>query len=174
VHAVLQRANLRDSTDLGALAVIAASDEGIQEQATTIERLARAALDAPTVQGALLSRQMMRELPLRVGIGEGAIEGIVDLCYLEEDGLVLVDYKTDALGSAADLASAGARYHLQIGAYALALERGTGLAVRRAVLIFLAGEGGALEYEVPDLPSAVVAARLAVAEVFRAPLVSPS
>ena len=43
----------------------------------------------------------MRELPLRVGIGEGAIEGIVDLCYLEEDGLVLVDYKTDALGSAA-------------------------------------------------------------------------
>jgi ATP-dependent helicase/nuclease subunit A len=174
VHAVLQRANLRDSTDLGALAVIAASDEGIQEQATTVERLARAALDAPTVQGALLSRQMMRELPLRVGIGEGAIEGIVDLCYLEEDGLVLVDYKTDALGSAADLASAGARYHLQIGAYALALERGTGLAVRRAVLIFLAGEGGALEYEVPDLPSAVAAARLAVAEVFRAPLVSPS
>jgi ATP-dependent exoDNAse (exonuclease V) beta subunit len=117
---------------------------------------------------------MMRELPLRVGIGEGAIEGIVDLCYLEEDGLVLVDYKTDALGAAADLASAGARYHLQIGAYVLALERATGMAVRRAVLIFLAGESGALEYEVPDLPSAVEEARRAVAEIFRAPPVSHS
>jgi ATP-dependent helicase/nuclease subunit A len=174
VHAVLQRASLRDSTDLRALAVSAASDEGIDEQAGTVERLARAALDAPTVKRALLSPQMMRELPLRVGIGEGAIEGIVDLCYFEEDGLVLVDYKTDALGSAADLASAGARYHLQIGAYALALERATGMAVRRAVLIFLAGESGALEYEVPDLPTVIEEARLAVAEVFRTSFVSAS
>jgi ATP-dependent helicase/nuclease subunit A len=174
VHAVLQRASLRDSTDLRALAVGAASEEEIDEQATTVERLARAALDAPTVKRALLSPQMMRELPLRVGIGEGAIEGIVDLCYFEEDGLVLVDYKTDALGSAADLASAGARYHLQIGAYALALERATGMAVRRAVLIFLAGESGALEYEVPELATAIEEARLAVAEVFRTSFASPS
>ena len=117
----------------------------------------------------------MRELPLRVGTGEGAIEGIVDLCYFEEDGLVLVDYKTDALGAAADLASAGARYHLQIGAYALALERATGMAVRRAVLIFLAGESGEpLEYEVPELSTAVAEARLAIAEVFRPSFVGPS
>jgi ATP-dependent helicase/nuclease subunit A len=174
VHAVLQHASLRDSTDLSGLAATAASDEGIAAQAPIVERLAHAALSAPTVRQALLSPQMMRELPLRVGIGEGAIEGIVDLCYLEEDGLVLVDYKTDALGSAADLASAGARYHLQIGAYVLALERATGMAVRRAVLIFLAGESGALEYEVPDLPSAVEEARRAVAEIFRAPLGSHS
>jgi ATP-dependent helicase/nuclease subunit A len=174
VHAVLQHASLRDSSDLSALAASAASDEGIASQAPTVERLARAALSAPTVQHALLSPKMMRELPLRVGIGEGAIEGIVDLCYLEEDGLVLVDYKTDALGSAADLASAGARYHLQIGAYVLALERATGMAVRRAVLIFLAGAGGALEYEVPDLPTAVEEARRAVEEIFRAPLVGHS
>jgi hypothetical protein len=46
------------------------------------------------------------------------------------------------------------------------------MAVRRAVLIFLAGDSGALEYEVPDLPTAVEEARLAVAEVFRSPLPS--
>jgi ATP-dependent helicase/nuclease subunit A len=174
VHAVLQHASLTDASDLGSLAEVAATDEGIAADAAVVERLAGAALAAPTVRQALRSPQMMRELPLRVGIGEGAIEGIVDLCYLEEDGLVLVDYKTDALGSAADLASAGARYHLQIGAYVLALERATGMAVRRAVLIFLAGSGGALEYEVPDLPGAVEAARRVVAETFRAPLVTRS
>jgi ATP-dependent exoDNAse (exonuclease V) beta subunit len=171
VHAVLQHASLREPSDLAALAELAASDEGIDAQAGVVERLARAALAAPTVQLALSSPQMMRELPLRVAIGDGAIEGIVDLCYLEEDGLVLVDYKTDALGSVADLAAAGARYHLQIGAYVLALERATGMAVRRAVLIFLAGESGALEYEVPDLPGAVETAREVVAATFRAPLV---
>ena len=174
VHAVLQQASLRDSSDLGVLAAAAASDEEIPEQATKVEQLALAALSAPTVRAALESARIMRELPLRVGIGDGAIEGIVDLCYLEEDGLVLVDYKTDALDTDADLASAGARYHLQIGAYVLALERATGMAVRRAVLIFLAGEGGALEYEVPELRAAVEEARLAVAEIFRAPLAGSS
>jgi ATP-dependent helicase/nuclease subunit A len=174
VHAVLQRANLQDATDLASLAEVAASDEGIASQAPVVAQLAEAALASPAIRQALLSPKMMRELPLRVGIGEGAIEGIVDLCYLEEDGLVLVDYKTDALGSAADLESAGARYHLQIGAYVLALERATGMAVRRAVLIFLAGEGGALDYEVPDLPGAVDAARTMVAETFRPPVVARS
>jgi hypothetical protein len=42
------------------------------------------------------------------------------------------------------------------------------------VLIFLAADGGALEYALPDLATAVEEARLAVAEVFRAPVVSPS
>src|SRR6201999_1456073 len=96
------------------------------------------------------------------------IEGIVDLCYLEEDGLVLVDYKTDALSDGADVASSGARYHLQMGAYALALERATGLQVRRAVLIFLAGKDGAVEYEVPALRVAIEAANTAIIESFSA------
>jgi hypothetical protein len=44
------------------------------------------------------------------------------------------------------------------------------MTVRRAVLIFLAGEAGALEYEVPDLAQAVQAAQQAMAETFRPPL----
>jgi hypothetical protein len=48
------------------------------------------------------------------------------------------------------------------------------MTVRRAVLVFLAGEGGALEYEVPELATAVEEARLAIAEVFRTSFASPS
>jgi hypothetical protein len=56
-----------------------------------------------------------------------------------------------------------------MGAYALALERSTGLEVRRAVLIFLAGADGALEYVVPDLRTAMAAAELAVITAFSVP-----
>jgi ATP-dependent helicase/nuclease subunit A len=162
VHAVLERMDLRDPENLELLALGASSDEGIAEEAGEVARLARAALGAPTVQAALESSKLMRELPLRVGIGRGTIEGIIDLCYREEDGLVLVDYKTDALASNESLARAGARYHLQIGAYVLALETATRLVVRRAVLIFLAADGGALEYEVPELGRVVELAKLEV------------
>jgi ATP-dependent helicase/nuclease subunit A len=169
VHAVLERVDMQSPSDLVPLSVNAAGEEGIGELAGEVAELAAAALRAPTVQAALASTKMMRELPIRVGMGAGTIEGIIDLCYREQDGLVLVDYKTDALTEADNvggIATFGARYHLQIGAYALALEEATGLRVRRAVLIFVAGRDGALEYEVPELGSVVEAARIAIAETF--------
>ena len=47
------------------------------------------------------------------------VQGIIDAFFEEEDGLVLVDYKTDRIKNAEELAQ---RYQEQIVQYAYALE----------------------------------------------------
>ena len=78
--------------------------------------------------------------PLDDGVTDGneagIIEGFIDLLFEEEDGLVVVDYKTDAIEAEAtgDLVN---RYRVQGGAYTLALERATGKSVKEVVFLFL-------------------------------------
>lgn len=65
------------------------------------------------------------------------LQGVVD-CFLEEDeGLTVIDYKTDQLRSAAEARQRAESYRPQLGAYAKALERICGKPVRRCVLYFL-------------------------------------
>ena len=54
------------------------------------------------------------------------VEGFIDLLIDTPDGLVVVDYKTDQVPSAAELDAAVARYSVQGAAYAIALETGAG------------------------------------------------
>ena len=83
--------------------------------------------------------------------GEGVLEGFVDLLYRADDGLVVVDYKTDAWRDEADLDAKVDRYRLQGAAYALALEAASGWPVARCVFLFR-GADGAVERDVADLP----------------------
>ncbi|MDO4973219.1 MAG: UvrD-helicase domain-containing protein [Eubacteriales bacterium] len=65
------------------------------------------------------------------------LQGVVD-CYLEEeDGLTVIDYKTDRLKSRAEAQKRAELYRGQLGAYASALERITGRPVKACVLYFL-------------------------------------
>lgn len=48
------------------------------------------------------------------------VQGIIDVYFEEEDGLVLLDYKTDKVRKASDLAE---KYHAQLDYYAKALHR---------------------------------------------------
>ena len=66
----------------------------------------------------------------------GIVEGFIDLLFEEDDGLVIVDYKTDALG-VDQTAEAANRYRIQGGAYALALQQVTGKPVKEVVFLFL-------------------------------------
>ncbi len=81
------------------------------------------------------------------------VEGYVDLVVDTPDGLVVVDYKTDAWRDQRDLDAKVARYRLQGATYALALEAATGRPVTRCVFVFL-GDDGAEERDVSDLPQA--------------------
>jgi ATP-dependent helicase/nuclease subunit A len=74
-------------------------------------------------------------------LGDTVLEGIVDLLYRDDDGLVIVDYKTDAV----PLSALSARvdfYRPQLAAYAAALEAAAGEPVARCVLLFLAPGAG--------------------------------
>src|SRR2546430_7396267 len=82
------------------------------------------------------------------------LEGYVALVYRRPDGLVVVDYKTDAWRDDADLDDKVARYRLQGASYAVALERATGSPAVDCVLLFLGAEP-ARERVVTDLPASM-------------------
>ena len=66
------------------------------------------------------------------------------------DGLVIVDYKTDAVADEAAVDAKHGQYRLQLATYAEALAVTTGLDVVAARLVFCRA-GGAIERDVGDL-----------------------
>jgi ATP-dependent exoDNAse (exonuclease V) beta subunit len=95
-------------------------------------------------------------------VGASTVEGYVDLVYRDGEGLVVVDYKTDAWRDDVDLHEKVARYRLQGASYALALETATGEPVARCVFLFLAADR-AEERVVSDLPRAIAEVRALLA-----------
>jgi len=168
VHSVLQTVDLVGGEDLEATARAQAAAEGIPGRVGQVARLARAALDSDVVRAALASGRYWREIYVGAGIdGPGAertvVEGFIDLLYETEDGLVVVDYKTDALSEGDSIDAALARYRLQGAAYALALTEALGRRVERCVFVFLSASGPA-ERELPALADAMDEARVRALE----------
>ena len=137
VHAVLQVVDLNTGSDLEENARAQASAEGVPGQAGAISRLVQRALVSPLVKRALASNRWWREAPVAGPVGDGIVEGFIDLLFEEEDGFVIVDYKTDAVRSADEIEQAKTRYRLQGGAYALALSRAAGVKVKEVSFHFL-------------------------------------
>ena len=63
------------------------------------------------------------------------LEGVIDLAFLEKDGWVIADYKTD-VGTDPDFARRRAGYRRQVDLYAEAWARLTGDTVKERVLFF--------------------------------------
>ena len=176
VHAVMQHTDLADPSgaDVADLAVWQAQVEGIPEAASEIERKVRAALASDIVRDAVRARHWREvhvgalvDRPGETGGGDEEVlvlEGFIDLMYETAEGLVVVDYKTDAVRSRAQVTAALARYAPQGAAYALAVEAVTGRPVARVVFLFLAGDE-AVAVEVPDLESEVERVRRAAATI---------
>ena len=156
VHRALELVDLRGDGIAEARAAAAAED--VDPDAVAIK--VAAALASPSVQAAAASDHW-RELFVAVPLDdELLLEGYVDLVYREGDGLIVVDYKTDVFHGDVELDAKVDRYRLQGGAYALALERATGLPVHRMTFCFL-DDGGATERHLDDLPAAMADAEAA-------------
>lgn len=71
------------------------------------------------------------------------VQGIIDLYFEEEDGLVLVDYKTDRIKDQ-DSSILVRRYKVQLDYYRRALEQMTGKKVKECYIysVFLEGSAG--------------------------------
>ena len=74
------------------------------------------------------------------------LQGVVDCCLVEDDGLVIIDYKTDRVRTDAEIAARADHYRGQLAAYREALRRILGKPVKRCVLFFLT-PGRAVELE---------------------------
>jgi ATP-dependent exoDNAse (exonuclease V) beta subunit len=163
VHAALADLDLathRDATGRSAddVARERAMAQGVPAHEEEVAALVGGALTSPTVLTAA-SRRSWRELYVVTPIDNGGVlEGFVDLVYEDDDGLVIVDYKTDRHHGDGPADTAGHR--LQVAAYAVALEASTGRRVHRCVLVFVAdGEPWEQAFEGDDLADAMAEAR---------------
>ena len=113
-------------------------------------------LASPLAEEIRRSPRVLREYPFTLLVdgkawglrdsGEDAIllQGVVDCCFETEEGLAVVDFKTDALRTREEIRRRAEEYRPQLEAYSLALERVLERKVVRRVLYFLA-PGAAVE-----------------------------
>lgn len=160
VHATLEFVDFDESTTVRALVERQCDLESIPEHGDTVEALVRSALGSDAVR---LARQheTFRELYVGAPLGAVMVEGYVDLLIRTPEGLIIVDYKTDAATSPAAIDAKVAAYELQGAAYAVALEATTGLDVLDCRFVFCMN-GEAVERSVADLDAAKQRVRQAV------------
>ncbi|TCK22781.1 UvrD-helicase domain-containing protein [Pseudonocardia endophytica] len=144
VHGVLQTIPLDTGEGLNELAEAQAIAEDVPGYIDEIAAAVRSALAAPTVQRAA-GRSPLREIYVGTEIDGTLVEGYVDLLFRDDDGLVLVDYKTDQATGAESIAA----YVTQLEVYARAIADAVCEQIVRRVLVFLRPRG-AIEYEVEE------------------------
>ncbi len=132
VHAAVERASLDPSVPANpaadrALAAQVLAEKGQTESVAALEGLIVATLAALRAAAAVLGAtgEPVREVPFVLGLGEGALQGVIDLVVPVAGGLHVVDLKTHLLAPGA-LGLWAAYYQPQLDAYALALETLTG------------------------------------------------
>ena len=164
VHAVLQSIDLSTGDGLSERALAQAAAEGIDGREAEVARLAQVAVDSDIVKRAVASGRYWREVPVAAPIGSGSMQGFIDLLFEEPDGMVVVDYKTDAV-SAAEALAAVERYRLQGGAYAYAVKAVSGRPVKEVVFLYLQPKS---EEKLEDLDAAMNMAMSAAEKVLAA------
>jgi len=94
---------------------------------------AKGALGSDLIKRAKASGKVFRELPMTGRHGDGTyLNAVLDLAFLEKDGWVLVDYKTDQ-----DMERSEGKYQEQLGHYARMLTEVSKKPVKEAWLSFV-------------------------------------
>jgi ATP-dependent helicase/nuclease subunit A len=153
VHATLQIVDLAAPLDLESHVRRQCESESIPEHVETVMALVRSALAAPAIKQAARSPHH-KELFIAAPLGSRVVEGYIDLLVETPEGLVVIDYKTDSVSSAAQVDAKLAAYELQGAAYAAVLEAVTGQKVVDCRFVFCV-KSGAIERSVADLPAAI-------------------
>ena len=151
VHGVLQTIDLATGDGVEDAARSQAMAESVPDRAAEVAGLVRNAIESDIVMRAVHSGKLWREVPVAVPVGKGVLEGFIDLLFEEDDGLVVVDYKTDYIDAGEREEQAVGRYRLQAGSYALAIQKATGKPVKEIVLLFLQPSSERSLTEVPQL-----------------------
>ena len=140
VHGVLQSIDLRTGAGLAEECAAQAAAEFVFGKEPVIQAFCRSALGSELVRSAA-ERPHWREVYVGIPQGDRVLEGYIDLLYRADDGLVIVDYKTDSWSSPADLDAKVQRYAPQLAAYREAVAVTTGEPVAGLWLLFLRPEG---------------------------------
>jgi ATP-dependent helicase/nuclease subunit A len=136
VHAVLQTVDLATGEGASELAEAQALAEGVPDQVELVLALVQSALDSPLVKQAAASEHW-RETYVGTVVDGTLVEGYIDLMFRSPDGLVVVDFKTDA---SVDDEALNA-YATQLSVYARAVSDASEEAPTAATLLFLRPAG---------------------------------
>ncbi|HET9317782.1 MAG TPA: UvrD-helicase domain-containing protein [Vicinamibacteria bacterium] len=138
VHRVLEWVPLDGATAdvVGAMAQALAPSFGLDGEAgRRAGEAAWSALRLPVMERARTARRVWRELPLFFPDGGDLIEGVIDLVFEEDAGLVIVDYKTDRIGPEQAVAQA-AHHAPQLQLYGRGLAQAWGRPVVERLVLF--------------------------------------
>ena len=139
VHALMERIDFDAPGDIGSTAEALARTMGAEKaEASEAARLAERSLEAPVMKRARRAASSFREVPFCVSHGEAMVDGKIDLLFDEGDGLVVVDYKTDATPDGG-WESKAELYRDQATVYGAAAGIATGRPVKEVVLLFMRG-----------------------------------
>jgi ATP-dependent exoDNAse (exonuclease V) beta subunit len=101
-----------------------------ENESSAANQAVAAALAHPLLTRARAAERCHREYPVVLPRAAGKLlEGIVDLAFVENDGWIVVDFKTDA-----DLSARRAPYERQLRWYAFALAKLSGIPARASLL----------------------------------------
>ncbi|MFN8188052.1 MAG: 3'-5' exonuclease [Gaiellales bacterium] len=135
LHKVMELCDLARPESLPSLVESICAVAGIPEAAGEVLKLAQACVGSPVVARALASGRHWREVPYTVPIENGYGTGRIDLVFEQDGGLVVVDWKTDAV-EPEGVEAAAEEHRPQAEAYAEALTAATGREVKEIVLGF--------------------------------------
>ncbi len=138
VHRILERIDFGPGARERAHAMAASLAPSFLLDAAAAGRAAEAvtrALALPVMERARQASAVWRELPLWFPDEGVLVEGVVDLLFVEANGLVVVDYKTDAIVAEQALAQA-AHHAAQLQIYGRGLAQATGMEIRERVVLF--------------------------------------
>ncbi|MCC8109465.1 MAG: UvrD-helicase domain-containing protein [Planctomycetes bacterium] len=144
LHRLLEAAGSGGDGDLQAMAAELLREHDLpEERLDEALVLVRSVVASDLWQRAAAADQVFREAPFAVREDRDGVptvlHGIIDLVFREEDGWVVVEYKSDRLRSVTPLAAAR-RHQAQLDAYAAAWERSRGEPVKEKG-VFFAREG---------------------------------
>ncbi len=151
LHGALEAAMRDPNIDLRLHAAnLLAAEERPPGEVDEVLRLAEAARRSPLWKRALAAKRRLVEVPFALpvdrreaGLPEGpeptVLQGVIDLVFEEDDGWVLIDYKSDTV-TPANRAALEAFYAPQIAHYRRYWERLTGRPTRAGLLFVATGE----------------------------------
>jgi len=152
VHAAIQSLPL-DAEDalVSAFTRAQAVAEAIPHRRAEVERLVRWVLrSSKAAERARAAKRALREVPFAVQVDGTVLEGFIDLVIETEDGIEIVDWKTDQIPAEA-VTERLREYEMQAGLYVYGLEAATG---RRASAVTYVFASARLEAS-PGDPSAL-------------------
>ena len=146
IHKVMQFIEFSKSPDIeGEIKKLVSENRISENEAAAVdknqlERFFKSSLYARILSSDTVNREMrfLTELPVSAYGGAAKdfddkfiVQGAVDLCFTEDDGVVVVDFKTDKVD---DLSVLKDRYAGQLGIYANACEKIFGIRVKEKII----------------------------------------